>query len=302
MHQDKQRFDIYEKVTSLIIGQLENGVIPWRKPWNEAGLPMNLLTRRVYTGINYLLLNTLPYEQQYYLTFNQLRSIGGSVSADKKGHFVVLLKTTNAVDKGNEERIIKKTVLRYFYVFNIAQCKDIPTHLVPDTVGHAENIPLSDCECILDDMPDCPEIRHGEAKAYYVPSEDYINMPPLELFSCSEEYYNVLFHELVHSSGHAKRLARPGVVESNDTDSAPYSLEELIAEIGACYINAYCGIANTTLPNSVAYIQSWLEVLRNDKKFVVQAASQAQKAVDYILDFTRTASELEMTPAEDMES
>lgn len=182
----RQNFAIYEKVTSLIINQLECGIIPWRKPWNEAGLPMNLLTRRAYTGINFLLLNALPYDQQYY-TFNQVKSVGGSVLVGEKGHMVVLTKTKEMPDKKDGSKMVLTTVLQYYFVFNISQCRDIPTHLLPVGIEHTETEPILICEFIVEDMPDAPEIRHEEAKAYYVPSLDYINMPPM---GCSRTVKN----------------------------------------------------------------------------------------------------------------
>jgi antirestriction protein ArdC len=286
MHE--QRFDIYEKVTSLIINQLEQGVIPWRKPWTVSGLPMNLLTRRAYTGVNYLLLNALPYEQQFYLTWKQIKSVGASVINGEKSHIVIFQKMITAEETADESKTVTKSFLRYYLVYNISQCKDLPASVLPTPTVKQENQPISMCEFVLEDMPDCPEIRHRDARAYYVPNLDYINMPKLELFTKSESYYCTLFHELIHSTGHSSRLNRKEIMEDAHFGSELYSVEELVAEIGACYLNAHCGIDNEVITNNTAYIANWLERLNNDKKFIVQAAARAQRAVDYVLCIDRS--------------
>jgi antirestriction protein ArdC len=301
MQQQQKQFDIYEKVTTLIIEQLEQGVIPWRKPWNVAGLPMNLLTRRAYTGVNYLLLNALPYAQQYYLTWKQVKAMAGSVLPGEKGHFIVFRKTIEVPDEQDTTKKVKKSVLRYYIVFNISQCKDIPSILLPKQEEQVDNKPLLKCELVVEDISDCPLIQHGGSSAFYLPSADTVQMPPLEVFKNSESYYCTLFHELIHSTGHEKRLNRKEITEDTSFGDELYSVEELVAEIGACYLNAYCGIENENIVNNTAYIQNWLQQLRNDKRFIVQASFRAQKAVDYILGVQRTTEEPETIPAEQME-
>ncbi len=133
-------------------------------------------------------------------------------------------------------------------------------------------------------MQNMPEIRHDKQKAFYVPSGDYINMPPMESFTNSESYYATLFHELVHSTGHFIRLNRREVMDLNEFGSEQYSMEELTAEIGACYLMSHTGILTSDITNTAAYIQSWLSKLRNDKRFIVYACAQAQRAVDFILN------------------
>ncbi len=132
-------------------------------------------------------------------------------------------------------------------------------------------------------MPQRPEIRHGEARAYYRPVADTVNMPARSLFPKAEHYYSVLFHELTHSTGHGSRLDRATLRDLLAFGDTNYSKEELCAEMGAAYLCGVASIANETVNNSAAYIQGWLSKLRNDKKLLVQAAAQAQKAADYIL-------------------
>lgn len=133
-------------------------------------------------------------------------------------------------------------------------------------------------------MVDCPVIKHKEQKAYYHIAEDYINMPRKKSFKTPESYYSVLFHELVHSTGAEKRLGRKSIVEMAEFGSDTYSMEELIAEMGASYLNSFTGILDKQIKNSAAYLKNWLEKFRSDKRFIIQASGQAQKAVDLILN------------------
>ncbi len=133
-------------------------------------------------------------------------------------------------------------------------------------------------------MPDCPVIKHKEQRAFYHIGEDYINMPKKKSFATPESYYSTLFHELVHSTGAEKRLGRKSVVEMAEFGSEPYSMEELIAELGASYLNSFTGILDKQIENSASYISSWLEKFKSDKRFVISASGQAQRAVDLILN------------------
>jgi antirestriction protein ArdC len=141
-------------------------------------------------------------------------------------------------------------------------------------------------------MPNRPKIVHNENNAYYETWADFINMPKMAVFESSESYYATLFHELVHSTGYEDRLNRKEITESNAFGSESYSIEELVAEIGTCYLTSYAGIAMNGLTNSVAYIQGWLERLKQDRKCIVYASAHAQKAVDYILKIKRDENDI----------
>lgn len=279
-------FDVYEIVTNQIIALLEQGSIPWRKPWADAGMPMNVVSKRPYRGINVWLLASLNYDQNLFITWDQLKKINGSVKQGEHGHVVIFWKTQekNANLKDEEENKEKrKSILRYYKVFNVAQCTGIPEDLIP-AVEHRESDIIVECESVIRDMPNAPAIRYKQRKAFYAVQEDYINMPKVKLFDSDETYYATLFHELVHSTGHEKRLSRKTITDMHEVGGPEYSLEELIAELGACYLCHHTGILNADIKNHVAYIDSWLKQLKNDKRMVVFAASYAQKAVDYILN------------------
>jgi antirestriction protein ArdC len=176
---------------------------------------------------------------------------------------------------------------RLYTVFNVQQC-ELPERLLPllqidNALGADSHRQIAACEQIVSAMPQRPAIRHGEARAYYRPAADTVNMPAPRLFPRVEHYYSILFHELTHSTGHASRLDRATLRDLLAFGDTNYSKEELCAEMGAAYLCGVAGIDNATVNNSAAYIQGWLSKLRNDKRLLIQAAAQAQKAADFIL-------------------
>ena len=277
----KKVVDVYQLVTDRIIKQLEQKIIPWRKPWTEAGVPQNLISGRPYRGVNVMLLSSLDYEHNFFLTFKQAGELGATIRKGEKSHIVVFTKWEEKPDEETEE-VKKVPFLRYYNVFNVAQCDGIPEGKV--SVIEKPNNPIEACEQIVESMPDCPPIRMKEQKAYYNVEKDFINMPKMKSFQDSETFYGTLFHELIHSTGHEKRLNRKELVQKEKFGSEDYSIEELTAEIGACYLKAHVGIDIEDLSYNASYIDSWLNRLRKDKRFIVYASAQAQRAVDFILN------------------
>ena len=270
-------------ITNIIIQRLEEGTIPWQKPWTGSDAPKNLITGKSYRGINTFLLANSGFTSPYFLTFKQCQDKGGAVKAGSAGFPVVFFSMVGVEDRetGDERHI---PLLRYYRVFNVEQ-----TTLPVPATGDAEPREFSAIETaeqIVNGMQQRPDIRHGQAKAYYSPSLDYVNMPKKELFRSDEEYYSTLFHELGHSTGHASRVGRKGVMETSYFGSHEYSKEELVAEMSAAFLCSEAGIVNRTIENSAAYIQSWIKALKSkdNKGLVISAASQAQKAYDFILN------------------
>jgi antirestriction protein ArdC len=183
-------------------------------------------------------------------------------------------------------------MLKYYRVFNIDQCEGIPIEKGPSP-NERKNDPLEACEKIINEMPKRPEIRNREQRAYYNKAEDFINMPKIETFESSESYYETLFLELLHSTGHTDRLARKEILQNNGFKTQGYAIEELTAEMGASYLKSVAGIPIEQLENNSAYIQAWPERLRNDKKIIVYSSSQAQKATDYILNVKNEEKKIE---------
>ena len=289
MNQTIVKRDVYQIVTDRIIELLEQGTIPWQQSWTKAGMPQNLVSKKPYRGINVFLLSSLNYMHNFFLTKKQLSNLEGKVKEGEKSHFVVFWKwpeknTSNVSEEENGKR--RPPILRYYTVYNVSQCTGIPEGMIT-TISTNQNDPIDTCESILDNMPQRPEIKRGGNSAFYHPIHDYVQMPELNAFIDSEHYYSVLFHELIHSTGHDSRLCRKEIIETNTYGTVPYSIEELTAEIGSCYLNSLTGIVSLHRPfeNNVAYIQGWLAKLKNDRKFIVYASSQAQRAVDFIMNF-----------------
>lgn len=280
------KLDVYSIATERIIAHLENGAVPWRKPWTDAGIPMNLISKNPYRGINLLLLNSFGYARNLFLTFNQVKALKGTIKKNAKALPVLFWKwikkdpnDTRPINELTSKEL--RAVLRYYTVFNVEQCNGLPQALIPDVTK--PNQPLLACEAVLDGMRDAPKIVHDIHRACYYPERDVINMPKLETFINSEAYYGTLFHELVHSTGHTSRLNRKEVMSGDTFGSDNYSMEELTAEIGASYLSSHTGIVLDDFAHNASYIEGWLKVLKNDRRFIVYASVEAQKAVDYIL-------------------
>ena len=279
------RIDVYKIINDRIIEQLEKGTVPWRKPWASAGLPLNIISKRHYRGINMMLLAMEGYEHNLFLSFKQVKEIGGNVKRGEKGHMVVYWNQGEGkqdqsapVEETTDSK--KKAILRYYYVFNIAQCENIPEKYLPK---EREATELPTCEAIVSAMPQCPPIKHKEQTAFYNVKDDFVNMPKKRSFKSDESYYSTLFHELVHSTGHESRLKRETITQMAEFGGEVYSLEELIAEMGTCYLQSFAGITGQ-FQQSAAYIKGWLGKLKGDKRFIFQASKAAQKATDFILD------------------
>jgi antirestriction protein ArdC len=284
--------DVYKIINDKIIEQLNKGTVPWQKPWTGGGMPQNLISKKNYRGINMMLLAYEGFEHNLFITFKQLNEIGGKVKKGEKGHLVVYWSQVDNKQEGTEQNgqdkdQKKKSILRYYYVFNVSQCENIPEKYLPKT---RETKELPSCESIVSAMQHCPPIRHKEQKAFYKSSEDYVNMPKKRSFKNDESYYSVLFHELVHSTGHESRLKRDTLTQMSEFGDDNYSQEELVAEMGTCYLQSFAGITSE-FQNSTAYLQGWLAKLKGDKKLIFTAARAAQKAADYILNIQDTKEE-----------
>lgn len=293
--------DIYALVTDKIIEAMERGVVPWKRAWEACGIPMNYITKRAYSGINLMLLSLLSFERPYFLTFKQVQTLGGRVKKGAKGWPVVfwkLIEANKKTDKENKQEE-KIPLLKLYYLFNVEDIEGISFKFPED--NFKPKFSIEACEQIVSNMPISPTIVHANrAKAYYSPSRDIVNIPQIEQFATSENYYKTLFHELVHATGHPSRLNRKTVVDAGRFGDESHSKEELIAEIGAAFLYHVAGIATQGLVDySAAYVQNWLAALKNDKRLIVEAASQAQKAVNYILNLNpQEGEEQEETKAE----
>lgn len=279
------RKDINRMITDRIIERIRTtGTLPWKKPWRSPDeVPRNLITGKAYRGVNAFLLHAMGYVGPCWLTMNQVNALGGKVRKGEHACPVVFWKFFDEVadtpdTPGPNKRY---ALLRYYSVFNTEQCEGLKGK-VPLIVPAKPFSALDEAERLVRHMPDLPEIRHDSRKASYLPQLDTIRMPPRALFTSEAGYYDALFHELTHSTGHSKRLNRKGLMEMQLFGSEPYSQEELVAEMGAAFLCGHCGILTKMEANSTAYLKHWLERLKADPSILIPAGAQAQKAYDYI--------------------
>lgn len=280
--------DLYESVTQRMIASLEAGTPPWIRPWQDHGeaIPRNLTTDRPYRGINVLLLNldamARGYGDNRWLTFRQANELGARVRKGEHGSTIVFFKwqevPANAADTtefdGGDRKVIP--LLRAYTVFNAAQIDDLP-----DSARHLPPVPLwTPCEAAEDILLHSgAHIRHGGNRAFYTPTEDLIQMPPMGYFPEAEGYYATALHELTHWTGHPTRCNRP-LGRRHGLDS--YAFEELVAEMGAAFLSAHCGLPARL--EHASYVECWLDGLRRDRRLIFVAAGKAQAAADYVLN------------------
>lgn len=274
--------NVYQLVTDRIIEELQKGNIPWEKPWTgvRSGA-FNRISKKPYSLLNQMLLK----HEGEYATFKQWSELGGKIRKGEKSEIVVFWKIFEKEeinDKGEKEKVAIP-LLRYINVFHISQVEGVEPLKQPFN----EVTPIEEADKIIIDYVTREHITFEEKasdKAFYSPSRDCVVVPMKEQYKHINEYYSTTFHELTHSTGHPSRLDRLKTGAVAAFGSETYSKEELVAEIGSATILNTLGIETAkTFRNSAAYIQNWLHVLQNDNKFIVSAASKAEKAVAYIL-------------------
>lgn len=288
---DARAADVYALVTERITTALDAGTVPWQKPWAAAGgLPRNLASRRPYRGMNVLLLSLgQPYLSPWWLTYKQAQELGGHVRKGEKSSLVTFWKFREGKkDTGGEGEAAdtpaerRAPLLRTYHVFNVEQCDGIETP-PSDEFQPKLHERLAHCEALVAGMPQRPAIGPDPRQAFYAPALDRVGIPDLSRFETPEHYYATLFHELIHSTGHPSRLARPSLGNPPPFGTPDYSKEELVAEFGAAFLCGHAGIFPSTVENQAAYIHGWLARLHQDRRLLPIAAAQAQRAADFIL-------------------
>jgi antirestriction protein ArdC len=297
---------VYERITNKIIAELEAGDVPWLKPWNVGAArkhgssgslgdiwPRNAISNHWYSGYNVLAcwghLQDIKQEgsQPLFLTYKQAREHGGTVRKGERGCMLVAYGHGKYIteDANGEEKT--KTWRKAFahYVFHISQCDDVklPEKRAVDTsaaVGLED-----DAQWQKFIKATGATIKHGGGEAYYRPSSDHVQMPAAKHFKGPWAYKAVTVHELTHWTGHKKRLDRD---QTGSFGSKPYAFEELVAELGAAFLCARLGIVHKELRHA-GYIKTWIGALKFDKMFIVQAASKAGKAANFIAELTAEA-------------
>lgn len=289
--------DVYSIITERIIEKLEAGTVPWHKPWRSVGAPRNLVSKKYYRGVNVWLLTAQGYTSPYWATMRQINELGGQVRKGEKATPVVFWRIyVDGIEvkagepepefQEGEGQGRRRFVLRYYSIFNTEQC-ELPATTTEKLVlpEQRQLDPIEACEKILAGMPNPPEIVHAGDKAFYSPAADRVTMPPRRLFESAEEYWSTLFHECGgHATGHMKRLNRDSIRDAAPFGSAIYCAEEVLAEMTSAYLCGITGIENRTIDNSAAYVAGWAKRLRDDRKLIIHAAAQAQRACDYVLN------------------
>jgi antirestriction protein ArdC len=273
-----------EEILNKVIKLLENNNLEWLKSWSN-GNYKSFITKKDYRGINMFMLKMHSLENHfssnYYLTFLQIKKLKASLKKGSKAcpifYYQLLERERENEDTGEVERT-KYPILKVYSVFNLEQ-----TDIKVEEEVKNDLKPVEKCENVVSNYKNKPKIEQG-LNPCYSPKDDIVYIPEIKSFLGVEEYYSTLYHELSHSTGHESRLKRDGVITVNSFKSKEYSKEEVIAELGACFLCGAVGIDNKTINNSSAYIQSWIKNLREDKHFLFKVMSEAQKSTDCILN------------------
>lgn len=297
--------DIYQSVTDKIVNALQEGVVPWIKPWShrtngsDSPYPINAVTRRPYSGINLVLLwaeaRLQGFTHDRWLTFNQARNAGGYVRKGEQSSLAVLYKPMErdelddqnqpVLDEHGQVRRVGFALLRTHYLFNIEQTEGLE-HLMPEPTATPDS--TFDANAAAEDilLNSSAQIRHKNGyDAFYSPIRDFIQLPNKGQFHDEGGYYATALHELTHWSGHLTRLGREGVVSPTRFGTPQYAFEELVAELGAAFLCAHAGVHGEL--RHEGYLQSWLELLQSDKRAIFRASGHARVASEFILDLAK---------------
>ncbi len=288
--EEPQVNDVYSRITQKIVADLEQGQLSWRKPWSSDHIAQNVMrplrwNEVPYSGINVLVLWATAaengYQSPYWMTFKQAVDIGAAIRKGEKATQVVYADKFSKEEQGENGEMIERSIpfLKAYNVFNASQIEGLPKdyYNLPEVKNQNTNSRIQSLEKFFAQTK--AEIYTGTKAAYYS-GRDKIEMPPFESFKDTPSYYSTLAHELTHWTKHPTRLDRDmGRTRFGDEN---YAKEELVAELGSCFLAADLGIEPELRADHTAYIQSWLQVLKNDKRFIFSAASQSQKAVDYL--------------------
>ena len=289
----QDRTSLYQEITDKIIAELEAGRAPWVQPWGMAAakaplaMPRNASTHRRYSGINVLILWGAVIERgfstQSWLTFRQALGLGGNVRKGERGTTVVYADRFTPEDErrraeqtGEEPGAIP--FLKRFTVFNSDQCEGLPEEIAKVAPPPPPGLIEPQAEALI--AATGADFRIGGARAFYSPTHDFVQVPPPQAYFEPINWHRTACHELAHWVGHKSRLARD---LSGSYGSKAYAREELIAEMAGAFVCASLGIVPTV--RHADYLGSWLEVLREDDRAIVRAASAASKAADYLLAF-----------------
>jgi antirestriction protein ArdC len=296
------RVDIYARITDRIVAELQKGVRPWMQPWcstNAIGRVMRPLRHNglPYSGMNVLLLWSEAIARGFaspmWMTFKQALERGGAVRKGETGSMVVFASrfTRTETDAAGEEVDREIPFLKAYSVFNIAQIDGLPDHYYGQNAEPARDpiAPIEHADRFFANTG--AVIHHGGDRAYFHPAGDFIQMPPQETFRDAASYVATLSHEATHWTSAPHRVNRD--LSRYAKDRSERAREELIAELGSCFLCADLGIAPELEPrrDHASYLDSWLKVLADDKRAIFSAAAHAQRAVAFLHGLQPAVSE-----------
>jgi len=276
---------VYDIITETVIKKLQEGIVPWNRPWvgGPPELPKSVSTKNYYQGINTWLLLMQCYDSPWWMTYNQCKKLDGKIIKGENYTPIIFWKLLDSKEDGEEKKV---PLLRFYKVWNAEQTtlKDDKRFTEEDGEATFEHTPIELAEKIWNGYKGKPPLKFNGGQAYYSPSKDYIGMPAKEQFKTPENYYSTLFHEMVHSTGHQDRLNRQGISILHNKGKHAYSKEELVAEMGASFLNALAGIEGQ-VDNSVAYIKTWIARLESsdNRTLLIEAGSKSKQAVNHII-------------------
>ena len=292
--------DVAQDITNLIIRKIEEGTLPWRRPWKKTGAGGAQLRANgvPYTGINRLYLwaaaDAMGYESRYWMTYRQAQELGGQVRRGEAAEPSIYFNTTKKteVDRATGEES-SRTIrfMRAYSVFNASQIDDLPAHFYPDPVPEAPPTPSQKAAAIDAFFAPIPtEVRYGGDRAFYSPGSDFIQMPHRHSFVDEDGLVATIAHETGHWTGHPSRLARTFGKRFGDKG---YAFEELVAEQISARICYELGLPADLHESHASYIGHWLDILKSDKSAIITAAAKADQAFNYLAAFSGYDSEAE---------
>jgi antirestriction protein ArdC len=263
---------IAQTITDNVIKALESGVAPWVKPWHNRGVdaPYNPVAKRYYNGINFIQLSMMPASTDYWVTYKQAQSVGAQVRKGSVGVPVVYFSPLEVTDKVTDE-VKKIPMLKTYTVFNADQVDGLE---LPAPAERNMNETIQSCEAFI--KAQRARIQFGGNRAFYTRNDDYIQLPGLDQFKSSQDYYSTMLHELSHWTGHESRLNREFGKRFGDQ---AYAFEELVAELGSAMLCAHLKLDGQLQHTN--YIANWLKVLKDDPKNILKASALAQKILNY---------------------
>ena len=270
--------ELFNRINDDLLSKIETGTLPWRREWSAAGVPYNMISKKAYQGINFLLLMFDRVPAPQYLTFLQAKEKNLLIKKGSKGRQIVFWKIldTGAVNTKTSEIETKHVpFLRFSYVFNVS---DLEGYHIP---APSLKMPLDVLNGIV--QAHNPVITNNLERCYYSASDNLISTPTVNNFTNEQEYFSAIFHELVHWTGHQSRLNR-STIEIPGNHKSGYAYEELIAEIGSSYLCSMCGLE--TLNNSAAYLSGWMKTGKLDNSYFITATQEAFKAVNFLINQT----------------